>query len=470
MKKIIIFKMININKFFYKIDLKFVILFILFYIWLPVFSDMKIIITGGMHAAYPIAVIPFISNFQNNSDFKIEDIALIISSDLRNSGKFNTLPTTYLPHQPTSLSEIIPFFWEKLGINTLVLGSISINNDRKFLISYQLIDSSDNPPLVILENQFLVEEKKLRYIAHTISNEIFEKLTGIKGVFCSKIAYVLHYRCKMDDPYELCIADYDGYNQISIFKSSEPIMSPAWSPDGKYIAYVTFESKRSTLIIRTLNTGVINFIINFPNHNGSPAFSPNGKKLAFSLSKTGSANLYIMDLASKKIFQLTHNRYNNTEPSWFPDNQNLAYTSDQGGVPQIYKININNVNDIQRLSWLPNSNHCPIVNMDGTFLIMVNRYKGKQKLSKLNLITAQEDILTLNSCLVDTPSIAPNGTMLLYSAVIKNKPHSPQNELYNTNYVLELISIDGKFKAFLKGSTEIRSIRFPVWSTSSSNF
>lgn len=461
-------KIIQINTLWNNIFLKILLLLFLSCTLFSAFSDMKITITGGVNTAYPIAIIPFVVPYnQNNLNNKIENIAEIISADLRNSGKFNTLPITYLPHQPATVSEVIPMFWEKLGINTLVLGSISIRHNNHYVISYQLIDSSNNPPLVILENQFSVEEKWLRYVAHTISNEIFEKLTGIKGVFCTKIAYILHHIHKSKYLYELCIADYDGQNQTTICQSIEPLMSPAWSPDGKQIAYVTFETKHAELVVQTLHTGKINHIINFPNHNGSPAFSPNGKKLAFSLSKTGSLNLYIMDLSSGKISQLTSNRYNNTEPSWFPDNQNLAYTSDQGGKPQVYKIDTKNTNKIQRLSWLYSSNHHPNVSMDGTFLIMVNRNKGNQNISKLNLLTGQEEILTTNSFLADTPSIAPNGTMLLYSSILFNKEshHGFKKDNNDGNSVLELISIDGRFKACLKGSIEMGNIKFPVWSS-----
>lgn len=416
------------------------------------FADMQIEITHGVNSARPIAVIPFVS-ITNQSQLPlipIEDITSIISADLRNSGKFNTLPISYLPHQPTKVSDIIPMFWEKLGINTIVLGTININHNDEYVVSYQLIDSSNNPALVILENQYSIQKKWLRHIAHTISNEIFEKLTGIKGIFCTRIAYITHI-ANNQYPYELCIADYDGYNQISICQSSEPLMSPDWSPDGKKIAYVTFSSGYAELVVQTLNTGLIQHIINFPRHNGAPAFSPDGKKLAFSSSKTGSLNLYIMDLISGEIKQLTSNDNNNTEPSWFPDNKNLAYTSDQSGTPQIYKININTAN-IQRLSWLHTNNQSPHVSASGTFIIMINRDQGKQKIAKLDLLTGQEKTLT-STLLDDTPSIAPNDTMIVYYT-IKNLSTS----------VLQLISIDGKFTAHVQEKT-MANIRFPKWSS-----
>ncbi|WP_236840133.1 Tol-Pal system beta propeller repeat protein TolB [Blochmannia endosymbiont of Camponotus nipponensis] len=416
---------------------------------------MHIEITCGVNTAHPIAVVPFVCVDNQHNNHKLipaEDIASIIASDLRNSSKFNTVPVEYLPHKPTKVSDVIPTFWEKLGVNIIVLGTIHVNCDESYIISYHLIDTSKNPALVILENQYSIEKKWLRYVAHTISNEIFEKLTGIKGVFSTRIAYVLRGN---DDkyPYELYISDYDGYNQISVCRSTEPLMSPAWSPDGKKIAYVTFDSGHSELVIQTLSTGVINNIVNFPNHNGAPAFSPDCKKLAFALSKTGSLNLYIMDLESGEIKQLTNNRNNNTEPSWFPDNQHIAYTSDQGGRPQIYKININTT-DVQRLSWLHTSNQNPNVSADGAFIMMVNRHQGKQNISRLNLFTGQEEILT-DVVLADSPSIAPNNTMVIYSSI--------KDLTTTTTFNLELISVDGRFKAHIKGGKG--EIRFPTWST-----
>ncbi len=180
----------------------------------------------------------------------------------------------------------------------------------------------------------------LRYAGHTASDEVFEKLTGIKGAFRTRIAYVVQTNGGQF-PYELRVSDYDGYNQFVVHRSPQPLMSPAWSPDGSKLAYVTFESGRSALVIQTLANGAVRQVASFPRHNGAPAFSPDGSKLAFALSKTGSLNLYVMDLASGQIRQVTDGRSNNTEPTWFPDSQNLAFTSDQAGRPQVYKVNIN---------------------------------------------------------------------------------------------------------------------------------
>lgn len=416
------------------------------------FADIQIEITHGVDSAQPIAILPFtLSDINQLSSTSIDSISSIINSDLCSSGQFNAVPLACIPHQLTTINDIIPMFWEKLGVNVIVLGAINIDSNNKYNISYQLIDSSNNPALVILENQYSVQKQWLRYIAHTISNEIFEKLTGIKGIFCTRIAYVTYIKHNKY-PYELYISDYDGYNKISICQSLEPIMSPAWSPDGKHIAYVTFSAGYSELVIQTLSTGIIQHIIHFAQHNGAPAFSPDGNKLAFSSSQTGSLNLYIMDLLSKEIQQLTNNNNNNTEPSWFPDNKNLAYTSDQSGMPQIYKINID-THEMQRLSWLHTTNQSPHVSAHGNFIIMINRFQGQQKIAKLDLLKGTEKTLT-NTFLDDTPSIAPNETVILYSTINKDSPISSN---------VQLISIDGTFTAYVPGITE--NIRFPTWSS-----
>ncbi|UVK77525.1 MAG: Tol-Pal system periplasmic protein TolB [Sodalis sp. Fse] len=407
-------------------------------------AEIRIEVTQGVDSARPVGIVPF---KWVGSGMAQEDISGIVAADLRNSGKFTPLPTSNLPQQPTTASEVTPTAWTALGIDVVVVGQVQPSADGSYVISYQLVDTSANPGAILAQNQYKVTKRWLRYAAHTASDETFEKLTGIKGAFRTRIAYVVHTKSS-PYAYELRIADYDGYNQTSVYRSMEPLMSPAWSPNGSKLAYVTFERGRSALVVQTLDSGTVSQIASFPQHNGAPAWSPDGSKLAFALSKTGSLNLYVMDCASGKIDQVTDCRSSNTEPSWFPDNQSLAYTSDQGGRPQVYKININGGGS-QRLSWKGLQNQDADVSADGSFLTMVSSSNGSQHIAKLDLVTGVIQVLT-DTLLDETPSVSPNGMMVIYSA---------SQELGS---ILHLVSIDGRFKTCLPATDG--QAKFPAWS------
>ncbi|MGP1930596.1 MAG: Tol-Pal system beta propeller repeat protein TolB [Arsenophonus sp. ET-YP4-MAG3] len=408
-------------------------------------AEIRIEITQGANIAQPIAILPF--KWSGINDLPV-NIDKIIISDLQNSGKFNPINQDHILQQSISTLEVIPNSWAELGINTVITGQIQSTVDNQYIISYQLIDVVNHPSVILIQNKLKISIKWLRHAAHTISNEIFEKLTGIRGAFSTRISYVVKTNDK-DFPYELQISDYDGYNQFTIYRSSEPLMSPAWSPDGKKIAYVTFENGNSALVIQTLSTGEVHIVSSFPRHNGAPTFSPDGTKLAFALSKTGSLNLYVKDLDSGKTRQITNGRNNNTEPNWMPDNQTLIYTSDESGRPQIYKININSCKS-ERITWVGNQNQDPSVSHDGKFMIMVNFNNGKQHIVKQNLITNSNIEYLTDTFLDETPSISPNSTMVIYSSS------------QGLGTVLQLISTDGRFKSTLLATDG--QIKFPAWS------
>ncbi len=407
-------------------------------------AEVRIEINQGIDLARPIAIVPF---KWTGSSISPEDISRIVSSDLRNSGKFNPIDVTRMPQKPTAASEVIPEVWTLLGINAIVIGHIQPSADGSYLISYQLVDTSGSVIRILTQNQFKVTQQWLRYAAHTASDEVFEKLIGIKGAFCTRIAYVVQMNSGKF-PYELRVADYDGHNQFIVHRSPEPMMSPTWSPDGSKIAYVTFESGHSELVMQNLANGIIRKLAAFPRHNGAPMFSPDGSRIAFALSKGGSLNLYVMHLVSGHIMQLTDGRSNNTEPTWFPDGQALAYTSDQGGRPQIYKISANG-GVSQRLTWEGWQNQNAKISADGKFLVMVSSNNGIQNIAKQDLKSGVIQKLT-DTFLDDTPSIAPNSTMIIYSS------------MHDIGSVLQLVSIDGHFKARLL--TTNGQVRFPSWS------
>lgn len=414
------------------------------------YANIHIDINRGIDISTPIGISSFkwIDNHLNN---EFEDIAKVIACDLQNSGKFSSI---IISEKSKKYSQLFiqknfnfPSIAHELNINTILIGKISLNKKNEYLISYKLIDLVNIPGKVLLNSYRTAQIQSFRKVAHDISNEIFKKLTGIPGVFHTHIAYIMH-NIKNEYPYQLCIADYDGYNQKIIHQSRMPLMSPAWSPDEKDIAYVTFEHGNSAIKIKNIQNRSIKYIASFPYHNGAPAFSPDGEKLAFVLSKTGSLNLYVMFLKSGLIKQITNNHNNNTEPSWFPDNYSLAYTSDQNGSPQIYKINIQNGKS-HRLSWEGSKNQNSEVSADGSFLAMVNSEKKEQHIALLNLKLENMHILT-KTFLDEAPSISPNNTMIIYKTS------------YGSNSLIELISTNGRFKkTILKIDGQIK---FPRWS------
>lgn len=420
------------------------ITFYLFFYAVMSSAEVRIIITDGISSAKPIAVVPFAWTGSGEPPQNIEDI---VASDLRNSGKFNPISPSTMPQKPTTASGITPSMWSSLNVSAVVVGSVQPDVSGKYLITYQLVDTTNHPGTILAQNQFSIEKRWVRYAAHTASDEIFEALTGIRGAFRTRIAYVVKLS-KGPFNHELRVSDYDGYDQMTVHRSKEPLMSPAWSPDGKKLAYVTFEGGHSSLVLKTLETGSVETIASFPQHNGAPSFSPDGNKLAFALSKDGSLNLYMMNLNTKKITQITSGRSNDTEPSWMPDSETIVYTSDQAGRPQLYTININGGSP-QRLTWENTQNQNARVSPDGSFIAMISTNNGEQHITRYDIATKTYQRLT-DTFLDETPSIAPNGTMIIYSST------------QGLGTILNLVSTDGNFKAKLPGTDG--QVKFPAWS------
>ena len=398
-------------------------------------DEVRIVIDEGVDGARPIAVVPF-------AGAAPENIAEIIAADLRNSGKFNPLPESRMPQKPTSAAEVNPEVWTALGIDAIVVGQIT-STGNGYNISYQLIDTvgaTGTAGAVLMQNSYTVTDKWLRYGAHTVSDEVFEKLTGIRGAFRTRIAYVVQ-KNGGSQPYEVRVADYDGYNQFIVNRSSQPIMSPAWSPDGKRLAYVSFENRKSQLVVQDLSSGSRRVVASYPGHNGAPAFSPDGSKLAFASSQDGYLNIYIMSSNGGAPYQLTRGAGNNTEPSWSPDGSSILFTSDRGGSPQVYRMDASGGN----VSLIGGRGSAQ-VSGDGKTLVMIN---GNNNVVKQDIATGLNEVLS-TSFLGESQSISPNGIMIIYSST------------QGLGKVLQLVSADGRFKASLPGSSG--QVKFPAWS------
>lgn len=429
-------------KFFVKLTL---ILFVLYF--KPIKSETKIKIQNKINEQ-PIIIVPFKSTGIINFKQKIEDIIL---NDLKNSGKFNPINYKNIYKKKYKIEKIKKKIWNKFNTNMIVFGKIKLIYKNQYLINYQLVDILNYPGKILIKNKFKIEKKWFRYAAHKISNEIFEKLVKKKGDFCTRITYVSRSKIDKKFIYKLKISDYDGHNQFNIRISNEPIMSPKLSYDGKKIIYVLFKKNKTYLILQTLKTGKTEKISNFEGHNGSPSFSPDGKKIIFSLSKSGSLNLYLMKLKNRKIYQLTNNNYNNTEANWMPDNKTILYTSDESGKPQIYKMNIKNKIS-ERISWEEDSNQEVNIEKNGNFILMVNSKNYKQRIGKQNIKNGYFEFLT-NSILDQSPTVSPNGTMIIYNSIEKQKTS------------LRLMSINKKINILLPiNKNKNEEIKFPSWS------
>ena len=407
-------------------------------------AELVIEITKGMKAAVPIAVVPF--SWQSSSGQSVTDFASVIQADLTRSGFFKTLAEEDMLTKPTLVENVRYRNWKALGQDYLLIGQVE-EIAGKYQVQFRLLDVYKGTQLE--GQQWLsVPENGLRKIAHQISDMVYEKLTGKKGIFSSRISYItVITKANRKKSHKLNVADADGYNEQSIYSSSEPLMSPAWSADGKKIAYVSFENKRPEIYIQKLVTGKRIKVPSFKGANNSPAFSPDGTELALVLSKDGSFDIYIFNINNRSFRKVTKSYGIDTEPNWSPDGKNIVYTSDRGGKAQLYMVSSTG-GQSERLTFDGDYNARGSFSPDGRKLAMVHMNNSDSRIAVMDMATRTINVLTAGKH-DESPSFSPNGDMILYSSR-KGKAS-----------ILSSVSVDGHMRQNLSfGNGEERE---PAW-------
>jgi len=396
-------------------------------------ETIRIEISGVGARQIPVAV----AGFSGETSVK-QKLSAIIKADLARSGMFRIIDTTDVLDQDAVVNHAD---WRSKGAEALAVGSVKSAVNGRYEVRYSLHDLAKKQPVSSLS--LGSSEKALRLSAHKIADDIYEKLTGIKGIFSTRIAYIT----KAGREYRLEVADADGENRQVALRSNEPIISPSWSPDGTKVAYVSFEAKKPVVYVQNLVTKQRTVVANYKGSNSAPSWSPDGSRLAVALSRDGLTQVYIVNADGKELRRLTKTNSINTEPQFSPDGQWIYFTSDRSGSPQIYRSSISG-DSAQRVTFSGGYNISPRVSPDGRHLAYISRRGGQFQLYLLDLANNQEQRLS-DTSKDESPSFSPNGKYIMY-ATEKGRRGT-----------LSVVSVDGLIKQNI--SVQAGDIREPSW-------
>jgi TolB protein len=373
-------------------------------------AALQIEITSGVRDPIPIAIVPFAPASPADGGL---DVAGVVQHDLEGSGRFRALPRERMPATPTRAEAITAGDWKSVGSDYVAVGRLAVLENGTLAVDFDLVNTLTGVRLAT--QRFTGPASALRNAAHRVSDAIYQKILGVRGAFATRIAYVSIDGTPPAQHYQLIVADADGENAHLILDSRYPIMSPAWSPDGQWLAYVSFESKLSGVYVQLVRTGERRLVSARAGINGAPAWSPDGKKLALTLGgSNGNPDIYVLDLTSQGLTRITDDPAIDTEPEWSPDGRSLYFTSDRAGSPQIYQISASGGGRPKRITFEGNYNARPRVSADGSTLAMVTLDGGGYRIAVQDLATGAVRVLS-HGHLDESPSFAPNGATLLYS-------------------------------------------------------
>ena len=411
-------------------------LFILVFLHVGAWAQFRVDVVGVGLTQIPVAMVAF-----KGEDTAVQKISAIVQADLERSGQFRGVDTAGVSLDENSRPDFSS--WRQKNADALLAGSISRLADGRFDVRMHLWD--------VVRGQDLGSQSKavvqadLRLAAHEIADYVYEKLTGDKGVFSTRIAYVT----KRGQSFNLWVADADGESAQSALGSSEPIISPAWSPNGKQLAYVSFEARKPTIYVHEVASGKRRLVANFKGSNSAPAWSPDGKTLAVTLSRDGGSQLNLLDISAvgSEPRRIAQSGSIDTEPVFTADGRTIYFVSDRGGSPQIYRVGLTGGNP-ERVTFSGSYNISPALSPDGRWLAYISRVSGAFKLHVMELSSSSANAIT-DTIADERPSFSPNSKMLIYATQQQGKE------------ALMISTVDGKIKARLAGQTG--DIREPNW-------
>jgi TolB protein len=411
---------------------------------LPANAQLRIEITSGVTDPIPIAVVPFSRSVPADGGL---DVSEVVQRDLAGSGRFRTMPRAQMTSTPTHAQDVVPADWRAGGNDYVVVGRVSTLADGQLAVDYELINALNGQALG--SQRFTGTQAALRNAAHRVSDAIYEKILGVRGAFATRIAYVSVDGAPPTQQFQLIVADADGENPRVVLESRFPLMSPAWSADGQWLAYVSFEGRKSGVYVQRVRTGERSKVSARAGINGAPSFSPDGKKLALTLGGTaGNPDIYILDLATQDLVRITDDPAIDTEAVWSADGQSLYFTSDRAGGPQIYHIGVRPGDKPRRITFGGSYNARARLSPDGTQLAMVTLDGSNYRIAVQDLASGTVRVLSKGRQ-DESPSFAPNGAMVIYSGQESGRA------------LLATVSVDGLTGQRLK--SDQGQVREPVW-------